>query len=275
MTEPAAWKVVAHNTATQSQNKIHDDEVARQYGFRGGLVPGVDDYAYMAHVPVALWGLDWLERGTLDARFRSPVYEGDEVEVRPGALERTEAGESFTLELVDPSGAVCATGTATLPPADAASPAVVSPHRSLGALPDPAPEASPESLAVGRAFDLPTRPVTADGQERYRADVRDDLALYGAEGVAHPGWLLRLANRILAGNVALGPWIHVSSEVRNLSLARFGDQIGGRATVTAEWEHKGHRFVTLDVTLLAVDTDASTERPVASIAHTAIYRPRT
>ncbi len=32
--------LTAFNTATASTNKIHDDDVAQQYGFRGGLVPG-------------------------------------------------------------------------------------------------------------------------------------------------------------------------------------------------------------------------------------------
>lgn len=274
MTEPPSWTVIAHNTATQSQNKIHDDDVARRFGFRGGLVPGVDVYAYLAHVPAALWGLDWSAHGTLSARFRTPVYDGDQVQVRAGRLTRTDDGESIPLELVDPSGEVCATGVATLPalvPERAADDPA--PRRALHPLPDPPPAASPESLAVGSTFDLPARPVTAEDQERYRADVRDDLALFGAEGIAHPGWLLRLANRILAGNVALGPWIHVSSDVRHRSLARYGEEIGARAVVTAEWEHKGHRFVTLDVTLLAVDE--ASERVVASIDHTAIHRPRT
>jgi hypothetical protein len=42
-----AYSVVAFNTATASTNKIHDDQVAQQLGFRGGLVPGVDVYAYL------------------------------------------------------------------------------------------------------------------------------------------------------------------------------------------------------------------------------------
>src|SRR5262245_46169653 len=48
--------VTAFNTATASTNKIHDDDVARQYGFHGGLVPGVDVYAYLTHLPVRAWG---------------------------------------------------------------------------------------------------------------------------------------------------------------------------------------------------------------------------
>ena len=270
MTAPGGWRVVAHNTATQSQNKIHDDSVARQYGFRGGLVPGVDDYAYLTHVPAELWGLEWLERGTLDARFHQPVYEGDEVEVRPGPIERTDGGESFTLELLGPDGTVCATGMAGLPVESVAG--MTRPHEAFVPLPEPPPAATSQSLAVGTVFSLPTRPVEPDGQERYRADVRDDLAVYGAEGIAHPGWILRLANRILAGNVALGPWIHVSSDVQHRGLARDGDHVGGRSNVTAEWEHKGHRFVTLDVQIVSIA--ASTETVVASIAHTAIYQPR-
>ena len=47
------YRVQAYNTAHSSENKIHDDAVARRFGFTGGLVPGVDVYAYMMHLPVA------------------------------------------------------------------------------------------------------------------------------------------------------------------------------------------------------------------------------
>ena len=36
-----------------------DDAMARRFGFRGGLVPGVEVFAYMAHMPVARWGRNW------------------------------------------------------------------------------------------------------------------------------------------------------------------------------------------------------------------------
>lgn len=269
---PEPWSVVAHNTATLSQNKIHDDEVARRFGFRGGLVPGVDDYAYLAHLPAAAWGLAWLERGTLAARFHQPVYEGERVEVRAVSVGRSDDAETMALELVGPDGSVRATATATLPDEADDSPVEVPAAGPLLPLPDEPPEAAPESLAVGTRFTLPARPVDRDDQQSYLADVRDALPLFVAAQVAHPGWLLRLANRVLAGNVALGPWIHVGSEVRHRSVAAYGETVGARAVVTDEWERKGHRFVTLDVSLVA-PTDG-TERDVASIVHTAIYRPR-
>ena len=71
-----AHRVSAYNTSKFSENKIHDDTVARKYGFSGGLVPGVDVLAYMLHMPVAKWGRDFLERGLIEARFVKPVYDG-------------------------------------------------------------------------------------------------------------------------------------------------------------------------------------------------------
>ena len=39
MSVTAPYKVQAYNTARDSENKMHDDTVARRYGFTGGLVP--------------------------------------------------------------------------------------------------------------------------------------------------------------------------------------------------------------------------------------------
>ena len=73
----APYQVEACNTAKESENRIHDDAVARQFGFSGGLVPGVDVYAYMTHPAVARWGRAWLERGALACRLGKPVYDGE------------------------------------------------------------------------------------------------------------------------------------------------------------------------------------------------------
>ena len=63
------YQIEAFNTAKDSENKIHDDAVAQRFGFKGGLVPGVEVYAYMTHLPAARWGRDWLERGTAEMPF--------------------------------------------------------------------------------------------------------------------------------------------------------------------------------------------------------------
>ena len=52
------WSGVALNTAPDSQNQIHSDELAQEYGFEGGLVPGVTISAYPVHPMIDEWGLD-------------------------------------------------------------------------------------------------------------------------------------------------------------------------------------------------------------------------
>ncbi len=99
----------AFNTAASSDNKIHDDTVARQFGFRGALVPGVEVYAYMAHMPVARWGRAWLENGQMDCRFLKPVYDGAVARV-------TSIEQNDELELCVVSGGErCRMGHAFIP----------------------------------------------------------------------------------------------------------------------------------------------------------------
>ena len=43
------WSATALNTAPDSENRIHGDELAKEYGFQGGLVPGVTISAYLVH----------------------------------------------------------------------------------------------------------------------------------------------------------------------------------------------------------------------------------
>src|SRR6267142_6051391 len=103
------YRVSAYNTSKQSENKIHDDAVAKRFGFSGGLVPGVDVMAYMLHLPVAKWGRTFLERGLIDARFVKPVYDGETAEVTG------EESDGVLTIAVESRGQICATGSASLP----------------------------------------------------------------------------------------------------------------------------------------------------------------
>ena len=266
MSTVAAWELRAHNTATESANKIHDDEVARRFGFGGGLVPGVDLYAYLTHPPAEAWGLDWLERGSMQARFSHPVYEGDDVRVSPVEHDEDGNGERVRLELrtrparcAQPRRPPCRLRPTTAPALD--------PWPDVPQVASP-PPASPATLTVGTQFGLSSHGFHADRAGEYLDDVRETLPIYRTARVAHPGWLLRDANYVLSSNVRLGPWIHVESSAQHYRLVNDGVSVSTRSVVTREWEHKGHRFVTLDVAVIA-----SGELAVR-IAHTAIYAPR-
>ena len=257
----APHTVNAFNSSRESENKIHDDAVAGRFGFRGGLVPGVDVYAYMTHLPVARWGRAWLERGTATCRFDKPVYDGEDATVTA-----SETANGLDVR-VDSHGELCATGVATLPGTPAAAPA-------LGAVPPtpPATEARPaadeRTLAVGMLLGMKPLAVTPDFSARYLADVRETEPLYAREGLMHPGLILRTCNWALMQNVKLGPWIHVGSIVQNLGVGRVGEDLSVRARVSNNYDRKGHRFVELDAVV------TSNAAPVAHIVHTAIYRPR-
>jgi acyl dehydratase len=257
--------VKAFNTATASNNKIHDDEVARSYGFAGGLVPGVDVYAYLTHTPVERWGSAFLERGTMFARFHRPVYDGDQITVE--AVDDGEHEDVMTLTLLDPKDEMCATASVSLP-ATAPAPSRVDDF-AAGPVPAEPPDASRELLAGRPGFGSLEFGFHAEQAPSYLRDVGETLPLYAQSRVAHPGWLLRSANYVLTANVRLGPWIHVSSAVQHHGLVHDGDEVSTRANVIDEFERKGHRFVVLDVLMLANFT-----RPVMRVEHTAIYEPR-
>jgi len=257
---PEPYRVVAYNSARDSENKMHDDTVARRFGFSGGLVPGVDVYAYMAHPPVARWGRAFLEAGTLQARFLKPVYDGE-----TATVTASETSDGLAIEVMS-RGEVCATGHATL--ARVAAPGL---DTFVNAdLPAARPPAGEQSLREGRSLGIRPLRLTPEGIAQYVADVRETDPLYAREVLSHPGLLPRLFNWALMHNVVLGPWIHVGSTVDHFGLARAGDELTVRATVTGNYERKGHRFVELDGLVVANGTT-----PIARVAHTAIYRPRT
>ncbi|MDB5374346.1 MAG: hypothetical protein JWP04_2988 [Belnapia sp.] len=253
------YEVKAFNLSAASENRIHDDAVARRFGFTGALVPGVEVYAYACHPAVARWGRDWLERGAAECRFQSPVYDGDQVTV-----EATAAATELLLE-VRRGEVICATGRAWLPE-DAPQPSGATCWQ-----PPPAerPPASEASLAPGLWLGTAPFAVTAAGLGDYLAAVREQDPIYAAEGLAHPGQVLRLCNQALVQNVVLGPWIHVGSVVRNHSAARVGDVLTARARITANILRKGHKLVELDAWVLREDGAV-----VAQVAHTAIWQPR-
>ena len=256
------YHVSAYNTAKASENKIHDDATAKRFGFSGGLVGGVNVYAYMTHLPVAHWGRAWLERGTGDCKFSKPVYEGDIAEI---TAEEAMDGLALT---VHSQGVLCATGSAALSPAVSAP--SLADFRSAAPPPhDARPAADERSLAVGSWLGMNPLLVTADFHAQDLSDTRETDPLYVTEGIVHPGTILRCCNWVLSHNVVLPAWMHVGSKVQNLGIARIGDTLTARARVTQNYEHKGHKFVEVDALVLANE-----RTPLARVTHTAIYRPR-
>jgi acyl dehydratase len=255
-----AYRVEAYNTSKLSENKIHDDTVARRFGFSGGLVPGVDVMAYMMHLPVEKWGRAFLEHGLIEARFVKPVYDGEIADVA-GA----ESDGVISIQ-VESRGELCATGTASLPSS--------APSLSIGDYLEvaPVPERKPvnvTSYEVGQWLGTAPRTWAGEAASEYLSDIRERDSIYAREGLGHPGLLQRVMNKVLVDNAILGPWIHVGSRMRLLNAARIGDELTARARVTGNYEKKGHRFVELDALVVG-----NGRTPLAHCRHVAIYQPR-
>jgi acyl dehydratase len=254
------YRLSAYNTAKLSENKMHDDTVARRFGFSGGLVPGVDVMAYMMHLPVKKWGRPFLERGLIEARFVKPVYDGETVEVTG-----EESGGVLSIEVAS-RGELCASGTASLPSsapslaiADYSETAVVTERRPVNAM----------SYQLRQWLGTLPRAWAGEAANEYLADIRETDTIYAREGLGHPGLLQRMMNRVLVDNAILGPWIHVGSRMQLLAAAASGDELTARAKVTGNYEKKGHRFVELDALVVA-----NGRTLLAHCQHIAIYQPR-
>lgn len=258
--------VIGFNYAEDHDNKIHSDDVASQYGFKGGLVPGVGVYAYLTHPVIEAFGTEWLQRGAMTAKFLKPIYHGEEATVRTTVVQVDPI--TLSLELSNPDGILCAVGTASLPTTIATIHPANYPRHDLPAI---RPAATIANLPVGTvlgsldwSLDLPALAA------KFLSDVRATQSLFfGTEAICHPAFYLAQANEILMANVKLGPWIHTGSEVQHYALPRDGEQLSLRGTVAQAYEKRGHEIVVLELGLFA---DASI--PIARIRHSAIVRLR-
>jgi hypothetical protein len=182
------YRVRARNTAPDSENRIHDDQTAAAYGFRGGLVPGVTVYGYLTVPVVRRFGVDWLERGGMRVRFLQPIYEGDEI-VAALSGNLTSACRQ--------DGTVCATGEVFWMQGDAPS---LAPYPE-GPLPAERPPASSASLAPGRA--LGTVRVNLSLPDHAFLAMQDEVLPLYQKGILHPAALLSPSNQVLIQNVRL------------------------------------------------------------------------
>lgn len=266
---PGAYRLRARNYAPRSQNAIHRDDFAKQFGFTGGLVPGVGVYALMTHPFALVLGEGWLDAGWMRAKFIHPVYDGEEVEVR--CTPDPSLGDwRMAIEVRDPRGVLCAIGSGGMGSDDEnrPDPADYEPR------PMPSAEARrrPESADLPPGAALGSMPVQSDPgveEDAYFEQLRDGLAIFReGSGRFHPAFLPHLANRMVHRNIAVGPWIHTESRVVHFAAARPGDELEMRGRIRESFNKRAHEYVALD--LAVFDPRGA---PIARLDHTAIVQP--
>ncbi len=259
------YLVTAKNYSEDSENRIHSDEIAQKFGFRGALVPGVAVYGYMTHPLVEAFGADWLARANVQLRLLKPTYDGEQMTI-------TYNRQEDQIEVVshDPEGQLTAV---VLSQSDIATSDKPVPMHELALLDGPIK--NPERVAIGwetvneaEVFSPWQFQLSTEENARYTREVADTLDIYQA-GYVHPHLLLSLANTALMNEYVMPTWIHASSNIVHHHALKTDDTITIRSVTTDKWQKKGHEFIKLWVTYWRGD-ELTTE-----IDHTAIFKVAT
>jgi hypothetical protein len=254
--QPMSYTGTAFNEVHDSENRIHGDEVASQFGFEGALVPGVIVSAYLAHPAVAAWGLDYVARGAARVVVEKPVYDGREFTVTVSA----EGEHAYDAVLADASGSTRARARCWLPES------LPEPPRRRGdrllSRGDERPRGTPETMRRLREQGLGALPVRWDGRAELTRYFRDASLLpppLSEEGshCAHLGFVLGLTNWALGGNVRISPWLHLQTESQCFEAIAFGTDLVVESAIVDLFEKKGHHFCDVDVAAFRREDDVA------------------
>jgi hypothetical protein len=253
MSIPQGWQAEAYNQVPESENRIHSDEVARRYGFQGGLVPGVTVTSYLCHPAVDAWGMDWLERGSAHAVVSEPLYDRRRFRVELDAASR----ESYEAVLIDEDGSRCATAVVALPEFVPPPPVMRGDPQldetfARPVAPRPVMEALREQglRALRARWDETTGMV---GYVRNTREMPEPLRPDGG-GYANTAFILGLTNWALAGNLKMAAWLHLQTESQNHQPIPRGAELIVESAIADLFEKKGHEFVDVDVEAYRLDT---------------------
>lgn len=247
------------------RGSVHDGAVARRMGFKAALVPGAFIYGHVSRIAVDAWGVDWIRRGRMGARFRRPVYDGDVLTAEVSVLVDTGSDRRSEVSLRNEDGEEVAAGWVAMPLAEPVPPAVA--DLPVLPLPDPPQAVEPGGMAVGTRLGSRNEVLTGEEFRRSLAAFDERHPLYLAGGLVHSGCLIRRtmfdANRSFRFPA---PVVFVSGEAEHFAPVSPGQRLATSGTVTAAYERKGrHYFETEE--LLVVDG----ARVAARFRRTSIY----
>ncbi len=263
------FEIRAINDAQTSENRIHSDAMAKQYGFSGALVSGVNVLGYLSQPLVQAFGSTWLESGIMQVKFVKPAYEDDLVSIIFNPAEPASGDRHFIGKAHNNDGALLAILDSFMPgqlPAPSSLASASSPLSSCLAEQD-RPDAQWEQIHLQRTEpDFQWRPSAAENAEHVRTQ-RDQSPCYvGQSAYIHPYFLLDACNKALMRMFTLPAWIHTASRLTVRKGLRVDTTITVRTTPVQKWRHKGHEFIKLYVAMWA-------EKQLAvEVEHSAIFR---
>jgi MaoC like domain len=249
------WSIVARNLPEHANNSIHTDEGARAAGFERALVAGVTSYAYCLHPVIEHFGLGWLSTGEAEVRFRSPVFDGDQVSfplktIGNGFQERDDR---------NPTGGEDGVEVEALVDRSSRPLVTVSAWRNHRAQ-------NPYPSGASRPGDqLETVQLVLEGEygSEYAQRSGNHEDQCAKAGLVHPGVWPALGNYVFHRQLARGSWIHTRSIVRQFAAVADGAEAEVFSSVIERFHRGGERAIA-DV-IIRVEG-----KVVAAIEHEAI-----
>jgi hypothetical protein len=262
------WKAYALNTAPDSENQIHSDDLAKRYGFKGGLVPGVTVSAYLLHPVIESSGMAWLEKGYANCKITSPLYDGENFEVISEILRE---GQTNTF-LKNEDGKIIANAESKI----------------LENIPSKPKYRG--DLLIQEEFKAPIasfaewKKLKKEGCKAFKFHWGGDNPLIylsdekklplilqpSKSGHANLSFLLGCANWILAGNAFMNPWVHLETKSQNYKAVSIETTLIAEMSVIDFYEKKGHEFIEVEVNLF----EEKSKQCCMSINQLAIFKLR-
>ena len=252
------YEVVARNYSEASENKIHSQEIARNYGFSSGLVPGVAVFGHMTYPMAEKFGEAWFEGYEVELRLLQPVYSGDVL-----YIEHTRNGDGYDVSCTARNGTLIARMNSRRS-TESIDPIATAPS-------GPAASARErihwDSIDIGNALPSWNWQTTEAENDAYTTEISDRLPIYQA-GLVHPHAILSVSNQALSRHFDMPAWLHVGSKIQFRIPIQVGSELKIRSVPTEKWRNKGHEFVNLNVSYTFQDKVA------VEVLHTAIYKIR-
>ena len=250
----AIHTATARNFSTETENRIHSDDVAARFGFEGALVPGAAVFGHMTTPLVATLGSDWLAGTRAELRLVKPAYHLDALEIHHAEAENEHTVRCHARGLL----LAQLRSTALAEDVDAHA------FQQGGDAVADRPTIQWDNVHVNEPFPSWTWTLDAVENAEAAAQVEDDLPCY-REGLVHPHAILSLANRAFTRRYHLPAWLHVGSDVRLRQPLRVGEPVDVRTVPTRKWRRKGHELIELYIACIVAGAVA------VEILHTSIF----
>ena len=258
-------QILALNDAEESENRIHSDDIAAKYGFKGALVSGVNVFGYLTQPLVRIYGEQWLEKGMLDVLFMKPAYQDDLLTISTENLDDTSDQRSHLTSAHNEAGQLLARLESWLPTNMPKLNELA--HSDGGKAIKRRKKISWDAIVLKEPAPLHLWCPSAEENQAHVQVQRDQSSLYQGEGqYVHPYFLLDACNRALMRMFILPAWVHTGSKLVLREGIRVGDSLEVLTIPIEKWERKGHQFIKLYIAMRK-GNDVALE-----VEHTAIFR---